>query len=126
AIATGMLFGVGPAWMASHTDPAEALRGAVRVTGESRALPQRSLIVLQAAVSLVLLSIAALLTETLRNLDNQEYGIQRQGRLLVQFSPQSVGYRQERLMGLYQQIDDKFSHLPGVVTASLSIYNAQQ
>lgn len=126
AIVTGIVFGVGPAWMASHTDPAEALRGATRVTGESSALPQRSLIVLQAAVSLVLLSVAALLTQTLRNLDNQEYGIQRQGRLLVQINPQSAGYTQERLMELYQRIDDKFSHLPGVITASLSLYTAQQ
>jgi predicted permease len=126
AIVTGIVFGVGPAWMASHTDPAEALRGATRVTGEASALPQRSLIVLQAAVSLVLLSIAALLTQTLRNLDNQEYGIQRQGRLLVQINPQSAGYTQERLMGLYQQVEDRFSHMPGVVTSSLSLYTAQQ
>jgi len=126
AVLTGIVFGVGPAWMASHTDPAEALRGATRLTGEASAVPQRSLVVLQAAVSLVLLSVAALLAQTLRNLDNQEYGIQRQGRLLAQINPQSAGYTQERLMGLYQQIDDKFSHLPGVITSSLSLYTAQQ
>ena len=126
AVLTGIVFGVGPAWMASHIDPAEALRGASRVTREAAALPQRSLIVLQAAVSLVLLSVAALLTQTLRNLDNQEYGIQRQGRLLVQINPQSAGYTQERLMALYQQTEDKFSHLPGVISESLSLYTAQQ
>src|SRR5579859_7331682 len=74
ALITGVIFGVGPAWIASRSNPAEALRGAGRSTGDASALPQRSLIVLQAAVSVVLLIVAALITESLTNLSNQPYG----------------------------------------------------
>jgi predicted permease len=126
ALATGVIFGVGPAWIASRLDPAEALRGVGRMTSDSSALPQRSLIVLQAAVSLVLLSVAALLTESLTNLSNQQYGFEKQGRLIVQMSPASAGYTPDRLTNLYQQLEDRLSHTPGVLTASLSLYTAQQ
>jgi len=126
ALGTGVIFGVGPAWIASRLDPAEALRGVGRVTSDSSALPQRSLIVVQAAVSLVLLSVAALLTESLTNLSSQQYGFEKQGRLIVQMSPASAGYAPERLTNLYQRLEDRLSHTPGVITASLSLYTAQQ
>jgi predicted permease len=126
ALATGVIFGVGPAWIASHSDPAEALRGISRAMADASAIPQRSLIVLQAALSLVLLTVAGLLTQSLRNLENQQYGFERQGRLIVQFNPATAGYTQDRVMGLYEQLEDRFSHTPGVITASLSLYTAQQ
>src|SRR5215475_15376180 len=126
SLLTGIIFGVAPAWMASRSDPADALRGATRATKDSSALPQKSLVVLQAALSLMLLSVAGLLTQSLRNLQNQAYGFERQGRILVQFNPSSAGYTQERLTGLYQQIEDRFAHLPGVLHESLSLYTAQQ
>jgi predicted permease len=126
ALATGVIFGVGPAWIASHSDPAEALRGISRAMADASALPQRSLVILQAALSLVLLTVAGLLTQSLRNLENQQYGFEQQGRLIVQFDPVTAGYTQDRVMGLYQQLEDRFSHMPGVITASLSLYTAQQ
>ena len=126
ALVTGIIFGVGPAWMAARSDPAEALRGSSRVTRDSSALPQRSLIVLQAAVALVLLSVAALLTESLTNLSNQQYGFEKQGRLIVQISPVSAGYNQDRLMNLYEQLNDRLSHTSGVISESLALYTAQQ
>lgn len=126
ALITGVMFGVGPAWIASHSDPAEALRGATRTMQDSSALPQKSLVILQAALSLVLLTIAGLLTQSLGNLENQAFGFEKQGRLIVTISPQSAGYGQDRLMGLYQQLQDHLTHLPGVISASLSTYTAQQ
>src|SRR5262249_6837094 len=126
ALITGVIFGVGPAWLSSRYDPAEALRGATRATRDESALPQKSLVVVQAALSLVLLTVAGLLTQSLRNLQNQPYGFERQGRILVQFNPNSAGYTAERLMGLYQQMEDRFSHMPGVIHESMSLYTAQQ
>jgi predicted permease len=126
ALLTGIIFGVAPAWIASKSDPAEALRGASRSTRDSSTLPQKSLVVLQAALSLALLTIAGLVTQSLRNLQGQDYGFAREGRLLVMISPDSAGYTAERLPGLYQQIEDRFQHAPGVLHASLSLYTAQQ
>lgn len=126
SLITGIIFGVGPAWMASRSDPVEALRGAGRSSRDSSMLPQKWLVVLQAALSLVLLSVAGLVTQSLRNLQNQDYGFERQGRILVQINPQAAGYTAERLTGLYQQIEDRFSHTPGVLHESLSLYTAQQ
>jgi predicted permease len=125
ALLTGVIFGVVPAWMASRSDPAEALRGAGRTTRDS-ALPQKSLVVVQAALSLALLVLAGLVTQSLRNLQGQDFGFSRDGRLLVQFSPNSAGYTAERLLGLYQQLEDRFAHAPGVINESLSLYTAQQ
>jgi len=64
SLATGVIFGVVPAWITSHADPAEALRGANRSTRDKASLPQRSLIVFQAALSLILLAGAGLLTRS--------------------------------------------------------------
>src|SRR5262249_46056620 len=126
SLLTGIIFGVAPAWMASRSDPADALRGATRATKDSSALPQKSLVVLQAALSLMLLTVAGLLTQSLRNLQNQAYGFEMQGRILFYINPSSAGYTQERLLGLYQQIEARFSRMPGVIHESLSLYTAQQ
>jgi hypothetical protein len=61
SVLTGIAFGIAPAWMTSHVDPIEALRGANRTVGGSGSLAQKSLVVAQVAVSIMLLSAAALL-----------------------------------------------------------------
>lgn len=126
ALLTGIIFGVAPAWLASRSDPAEALRGVGRSSRDPAAFGQKSLVILQAALSLMLLTIAGQMAQSLHNLQVQQFGFEREGRLLVQFSPQSAGYTQERLTGLYQQMEDRFGHLPGVINESLSLYTAQQ
>ena len=126
SLLTGIIFGVGPAWMASRSDPAQALHGAGRSTRDRSAMPQKLLVILQAALSLVLLALAGLLTQSLRNLKNQQYGFERSGRILVAFDADIAGYTQERLPGLYQQVEERFKHMPGVISESLSLYTAQQ
>jgi hypothetical protein len=68
---TGILFGVAPAWTTSHADPVEALRGANRSVSGRGSWAQKSLVIGQAAMSIVLLSAAALLGKSLRNLEHR-------------------------------------------------------
>jgi predicted permease len=123
ALVTGIVFGVVPAWITSHSDPADALRGAGRSTRDSSSLPRKSLVVLQVALSAVLLIGAGLLSQTLRNLENQRFGFETQGRLIVRVNPALAGYKVEKLYGLYQQLEQRLPQIPGVVSASYSIYS---
>ena len=125
SLVTGILFGVGPAWMASRSDPAEALRGANRSTRDRSSMPQKSLVVAQAALSLVLLAMAGLVTQSLRNLEHFKFGFNPAGRLMVQIDPEGAGYTESRLPALYQQFHDRLGQIPGVRSVSYSMYSPQ-
>ncbi len=125
SLATGVAFGVGPAWMASHSDPAEALRGANRSTRDHSTMPQKSLVVAQAALSLVLLAMAGLVTQSLRNLEHFNFGFNTGGRLMVEIDPNGADYTQDKLPALYQQFRDRLGQIPGVQSVSYSMYSPQ-
>lgn len=128
AMVTGVLFGVAPAWMASHAEPIEAMRGAGRSTGAQLGGPQRwaqkGLVVLQAAISLVLLSTAGLLSQSLRNLEHHDLGFDPAGRYLVTIDPKISGVPQEQLIPLYREIETRLGAIPGVRGVSASLHAA--
>ncbi len=123
SLLTGVLFGVVPAWLASRSDPAEALHGAGRGTRAGASLPQKILVVSQAALSLVLLACAGLLTVSLRNLVTQDFGFDVQNRISVQINPPLDSYTPEHLDALYRAIEDGLVRLPNVQSASLAAYS---
>lgn len=125
SVLTGIVFSVVPAWLTSHTSPIEALRGAGRSTRDRSAMPQKSLVVAQAALSLVLLAAAGLVTQSLRNLQNQNFGFQKENRYFVSFNAELGGYTVERLPALYDELQRRLVELPGVKTASLSMFVPQ-
>jgi predicted permease len=121
SLVTGVVFATAPAWMASQTNPSEALRDA-RSTRDRSPLVRKSLVVLQAALSMTLLVGAGLVVSSLRHLENQHFGFTPEGRLIVRVNPNLAGYTADRLPELYQQIEQRFSSLPGVLSASYSLY----
>ena len=123
SLVTGVLFGLAPAWLSSHAQPAEVLRGVNRSTRDKSNLPQKALVVFQAALSVVLLAAAVLMTRSLGNLEHQNFGIQTVNRYVFHLDPAGAGYTIDRLPGLYRQIEDRFSALPGVVNVALSMYS---
>ncbi|WP_353061981.1 ABC transporter permease [Tunturibacter psychrotolerans] len=123
SLLTGVVFGVVPAWITSNSDPAEALRGANRSTRDRSSLPQRSLIVFQAALSLVLLVGAGLLTKSLRNMEHQNFGIQTSNRYVLHLDPAGAGYKPETLPAFYRALEDQFGALPGVQSVGLALYS---
>ncbi|MBZ5543132.1 MAG: ABC transporter permease [Acidobacteriia bacterium] len=126
SLVTGIVFGIAPAWIASHSDPADALRGAGRSTRDRSSLVRRSLVVLQVALSLVLLAAAGLLTKSLRNLHEQQFGFETQGRLIVKVDPALSGYTVARRVGLYRKLQQRLEQTPGVLSASLSGYSPME
>ncbi len=125
SLLTGIIFGVAPAWVASHSDPAEALRGANRSTRDRTAMPQKSLVIAQAAFSLVLLAMAGLVTQSLRNLEHFNFGFDTGGRLMVRINPLNAGYTQQRLPALYRELRERLGQIPGIQSVSYSMYSPQ-
>ena len=99
------------------------MRGAGRGTQHRSSLPQRSLVVLQVALSTILLVGAGLLTQTLRRLQNQNFGFETQGRLIVRVDPSLAGYTPDKLYGLYQQLQIRLPQIPGVLSSAYSLYS---
>ena len=126
SLITGILFGVGPAFLSSHAQPAEALRGMARGDGAHRdriGFSQKALVVFQAALSVVLLAAAILTTKTLGKLEHQDFGIVTTNRYVLHFDPAGAGYTTDRLPALYRLMEDRFKALPGVTSFSLSMYS---
>ena len=123
SLLTGVFFGFGPAWLSSHAQPAEALRGVNRSTNDRSALPQKALVVLQAALSVVLLAGAILTTKSLLNLEKQNFGVATADRYVLHFDPAGAGYTQVNFPALYREIEQRFSALPGMEHVGLALYS---
>ncbi len=122
SVLTGVLFGIAPAWMTSQTDPAEALRGVGRSVGAGRSWAQKSLVTGQITVSLVLLSAAALLGQSLRNLEHQNFGFETQGRYIAWINPMLGNYKLEQMEPIFRRIDESLLQIPGVRMVAPALY----
>jgi len=126
SVLTGILFGVAPAWITSRANPVEALRGANRSTGRNGGWGQKALVVVQAALSLVLLCAAGLLTRSLSNMQHQNFGFDTTNRYIIHIDPQMAGYKPAQLEALYRQLHDNLSAIPGVQQVSFSLYSPME
>jgi len=123
---TGVIFGVAPAWSAAGADPAVALHGTGRSAVSRTTLTQRLLVAAQVALSLVLLTGAALMVQTLGNMRNQSFGFQMQGRVIVNVNAAFSSYAPEKLTAIYREIDRSLSQIPGVRSVSTSLYSPME
>jgi macrolide transport system ATP-binding/permease protein len=126
SLLTGVLFGVAPAWIASRADPVEALRGGKRATAGGATLLQRTLVMVQAALSLVLLVGAGLFAQSLNKLQHINLHLDATNRYIVHINPQTAGYSQRQVGDLYRTIEDRFHALPGVEMVGISSYTPME
>src|SRR5580692_4881271 len=120
SLVTGILFGVAPAWITSNANPADALRSGTRTTISGASLLQRSLIVLQSALALVLLAGAGMFIQSLNKLRNIDLKLNSTNRYIVHFNPQAAGYSPTQVEALYRTIEERFHAIPGVQKVGIS------
>jgi len=123
ALATGIIFGAAPAWLATRTDPAEALRGSGRGTRDRSGFTRKALLVVQATLSVVLVAGATMLARSLNKLERQDFGFQVQNRVEVSMNRPPATYTGPQLAALYRQLEEKLNRLPGVQASGLALYN---
>jgi putative ABC transport system permease protein len=126
SVLTGILFGVAPAWLTSKANPVNALRGANRSTSDHGGWGQKSLVVVQAALSLVLLCAAGLLARSLSNMQHQDFGFVTPNRYILHIDPQMAGYSPNQLEALYRQLQVNLTQIPGVKQVSFSLYSPME
>ena len=126
SVLTGILFGVAPAWLTSKANPVNALRGANRSTSDHAGWGQKSLVVVQAALSLVLLCAAGLLARSLSNMQHQDFGFDTTNRYVLHIDPQMAGYKPNQLEALYRQLHVNLAGIPGVKQVSFSLYTPME
>ena len=126
SLVTGILFGLAPALMAARTHPAEALRSNARTTAHGASLVQRALVILQAALSLVLLIAAGLFAQSLDKAENVDMKLDTRNRYIAHINPQAAGYKNTEVEPLYQTIVDQFHSIPGVLKVGLATYTPME
>jgi predicted permease len=126
SLVTGILFGVAPAWLAARTEPADALRSGTRTTTGRASMLQRGLVVVQAALSLVLLVGAGLFAQSLNKLQHSDLHLESKNRYIVHINPQAAGYAPKQLEALYRTMEDRFHALPGMLKVGISTYTPME
>lgn len=114
SLLSGIIFGIVPAWIASHAKPIDAMRGVGRSAGNHASWLQKSLVVAQVAMSLILLSTAMLLGQSVRNHERQNLGFDPNGRYLVSIDSKLSNYTVDQLNPLFQEIETRLRAIPGV------------
>ena len=122
AILTGVLFGVVPALQASKPDLVPTLKDA-RLSGPrgGRTGLRGALVVIQVALSLVLLVAAGLCVRTLRNAREIDTGYEVGSVLTARMDLGKQNYNQAQGQVFQKQLIERMHSLPGVQAAGLGI-----
>jgi len=116
AATTAVLFGLAPALRATRADVTTALKDQTAGTGAARghARFRQAAVVVQVALSLLLLVAAGLFARTLYNLRTFDPGFRTDKLLSFGVDPALNGYEVERGRGFYEQLAERLRRLPGV------------
>ena len=120
-IGTALAFGLVPAWHASRTDLVTGLKDGVTPERRHRLNSRDGLVVVQVAVSFVLMVGAGLLVRTARTLGAIDPGYDPQNVLLVGVDLDPRGYRAAASLTFWDQLLERIRGTPGVTAASLAL-----
>ncbi len=117
AVLTTVLFGILPAWRAARTDPGTLLKSRTSVGGR-RQIAGRMLVPIQVALSLVLVVLASLLSQSVIRLRGERTGFDLD-HVTIQTSPMYLlGLKGEAQLNLYQRMVDRLMQMPAIEAAA--------
>ena len=125
SLLSGILFGLAPAIKFSRMDPRPGNVARIANVRHLRLTGQHALIVLQVALSLILLLGAGLLVHSLLVLERQDVGFRRENILLVRTDANLAGYQATELFPLYRELGERLNQLPGVLSASITRFTPE-
>lgn len=122
ALATGILFGLAPAFQATRLDLQTALNASGRggsAGGSTRHRLRNALVVSEVALALLLLTVAGLLLQSFARLSRVDPGLQPASVLTAYVSLPDAGYpRADNVKSFFDQLLPRLQALPGVQGAS--------
>jgi predicted permease len=112
ATAAAVLFGLAPALQAARADVVSLIKRGDPGSGRSR--PLEALVVVQVALSIVLVAGAAVFVRSLRAAESVDLGFATENRLLVEVDLGNHGYKEEAVAGFMGRVVERTSALPGI------------
>jgi len=120
-VTTAILFGTAPALRATRVQPNESLKARGRgLVGDSRFGLGNALVVLQVALSLILVIAAGLFMRTFWSLTTLDLGFQRQGVLVANINAQRLQLEPAQRLPVFERLRDAAASVPGVANATIS------
>src|SRR5215217_6090636 len=123
SLATGLVFGLAPAWHSSNPALVPVLKGNPETVerGRRRAFGLRNvLVVAQGALSLVVLVCGGLFIKSFRKAQTMDPGFDNANGLIMSMSPTLVGYDKDQARQFFRQVLERMSHVPGVEAAAFT------
>ena len=129
SVLCALIFGTAPALRASRNEPNTSLK-----SGKSTALTTlrnplgKAFVVVQVALSLLLLVGAGLFVRTLINLQSIPTGFNQENAMLLRIDTSATGYKGDdpRLPALLREVEDKVRTVPGVQAVSFAFFTFYQ
>jgi putative ABC transport system permease protein len=121
SLATGVIFGLVPAWQASHVDLNSSLKSGSRTgsAGEGKGRVRNALIMAEVALALILLISAGLLIQSFARLGRVQPGVRTERLLTARIGLPEVAYpKNENVIAFYDQFLPRLQSIPGVESAS--------
>ena len=121
-LATGILFGLAPAWQATKANLHNTLKQSGRTSAPARGANwlRSALVVSEVALALVLLAGMALCARSLEQAGKMDIGLDPRNIWVAGFRLPPVGYDQDRIHSIYRQLRSDLAGLPGVESVALA------
>ncbi|MEO7413602.1 MAG: permease, partial [Opitutaceae bacterium] len=114
ALTTALFFGLAPALRATRLDLMAEFQGSARTLGTGRSRLSQGLMVVQIALSLVLLISTGLFLGTLRRLQQVDSGFNHRGLVLFRIDALGAGVTRANFDGLNRRVQERLERIPGV------------